>query len=180
MAVQSRLLLLTSNLEKGDSLLMKKIITLIILAMFAALIVPAQDASQPNTPDAAKAISKVLVERLQARLMSAHIVIDNGRLTSFQLHPAVYVKLLQSVDTSSCPEDFRLAWLDYIQVWQRKMDVKIMAVNLADGISLFQGNLGAISDIAKRNEANDTLISWQKCERVALQYGVDSSRIRLH
>jgi hypothetical protein len=110
--------------------------------------------------------------------MSTHIVIDNGRLTSFQLHPAVYIKLLQSVDTSTCPEDFRLAWLDYIQVWQRKIDVKILAVNVADGISLFHGNLGAIGDIARRNEASDTLMPWQKCERVALQYGVDSSKIK--
>ena len=148
--------------------------------MFAALSMSAQDASQPNKTDAAKSISKVLVERLQARLMSAHIVIDNGRLTSFQLHPAVYIKLLQSVNTSTCPEDFRLAWLDYIQVWQRKIDVRIMAVNVVDGISIFQGNLGAMGDLAKRSEANDTLIPWQKCERVAMQYGVDSSKIKLH
>ena len=49
------------------------------------------------------------------------ITIDNGKIVSAQLHLVQYLQTLEKIDTAGCPEPFRLAWLDYVQTWERKL-----------------------------------------------------------
>lgn len=157
---------------------MKKLFTLVALLSLFILQSSAQDDNTTNAKDNGQSISNVLVERLTARLNSAHIVIDDGRIVSAQLHNVRYVKLLKQIDAAGCPQEFRLAWLDYVQTWERKSNPRGTAENVLEGLP-FHGDVNALTDIAKRMEADDTLKSWQKCERVALEFGVDASKLEI-
>ncbi|HEV2328085.1 MAG TPA: hypothetical protein VGY56_04765 [Verrucomicrobiae bacterium] len=158
---------------------MKKLLTLVALLSLSILQSSAQDDNTINAKDNGQSISNVLVERLAARLNSAHIVIDDGRIVSAQLHNVRYVELLKQIDTAGCPQEFRLAWQDYLQTWERKSNPGGTAKNVLEGLPEFHGDVNALTDIAKRMEADDTLISWQKCERVALEFGVDASKLEI-
>jgi len=159
---------------------MKTLITLIGLSTLLAIYPSAHAQTFTNSADAAQSISNVLLERLSARFDSMYIVINDGRLKSAIFHPARYVKLLKQIDTAGCPQDFRLAWLNYVQTWERRNSPQTASENLLNLIPAATGNLSGLNDIAKRSEANDTLIPWQKCEQVALEYGVDTSKVKLH
>jgi hypothetical protein len=159
---------------------MKKLFTLVALLSLSILQSSAQGDDTTNAKDNGQSISNVLVERLTARLNSAHIVIDDGRIVSAQLHNVRYVELLKQIDTAGCPQEFRLVWLDYLQTWAQKSNPGGTAENVLEGLPAFHGDVNALTDIAKRMEADDTLISWQKCERVALEFGVDASKLEIH
>jgi len=159
---------------------MKKLFTLVALLSLSILQSSVQGDNTTDAKDNGQLISNVLVERLTARLNSAHIVIDDGRIVSAQLHNVRYVKLLKQIDTAGCPQEFSLAWLDYLQTWEQKSNPGGKAENVLEGLPAFHGDVNALTDIAKRMEADDTLISWQKCERVALEFGVDASKLEIH
>ena len=159
---------------------MKKLLTLVALLSASILQSTAQGNNTTDAIDNGQSISNVLVERLTARLNSAHIVIDDGRIVSAQLHNMRYVKLLKQIDTAGCPQEFRLAWLDYVQTWKRKSNPRDTAENELEGLPAFHGDVNTLTDIAKRMEPNNTLISWQKCERVALEFGTDASKLEIH
>jgi hypothetical protein len=159
---------------------MKKLFTLVALLYLFILQSSAQGDNTTDVMDNGQSISNVLVERLTARLNSAHIVIDDGRIVSAQLHNVRYVKLLKQIDTAGCPQEFRLAWLDYVQTWERKSNPRGTAENVLEGLPAFHGDVNALTNIAKRMEADDTLISWQKCERVASEFGTDASELEIH
>jgi hypothetical protein len=159
---------------------MKKLFTLVALLSLSILQSSVQGDNTTDAKDNGQLISNVLVERLTARLNSAHIVIDDGRIVSAQLHNVRYVKLLKQIDTAGCPQEFSLAWLDYLQTWEQKSNPGGAAKNVLEGLPAFHGDVNALTDIAKRMEADDTLISWRKCERVALEFGVDASKLEIH
>jgi hypothetical protein len=159
---------------------MKNLFTLVALLSLSILQSSAQGDNTTNSKDNGQSISNVLVERLTARLNSAHIVIDDGRIISAQLHNVKYVELLKQIDTAGCPQEFRRAWLDYLQTWERKSNPHGTAENVLEGLPAFHGDVNALTDIAKRMEADDTLMSWQKCERVALEFGVEASKLQMH
>jgi hypothetical protein len=166
----------TVNIEFS---LMKKLLTLVTLLSWSILQLSAQVDNTANAKDNGQSISNVLVERLTARLNSAHIVIDDGRIVSAQLHNGRYVKLIEQIDTTGCPQEFRLAWLNYVQTWERKSNPRDTAENVLESLPAFHGDVNALTDVAKRIEADDTLISWQKCERIALEFGADPSKLEI-
>jgi hypothetical protein len=170
----------TANTVYVEFYRMKKLFTLAALLSLFILQSSAQGDNTTDAKDNGQSISNVLVARLTARLNSAHIVIDDGRIVSAQLHNVRYVKLLKQIDTAGCPQEFRLAWLDYVRTWERKSNPRGPAENVLGGLPAFHGDVNALTDIAKRMEADDTLISWQKCERVALEFGVHASKLQIH
>ena len=159
---------------------MKKFIALIGYLTLLFITPLAHSQTVTNTPDQTQSISNVLLKRLSARLISARITIDDGKIVAVQLHPIRYMKLIQQIDTTGCPQDFRLAWLDYVQTWQRRTNPRVITENVLEGLPALHGNFSGLNDIGKRMESDDTLIPWQKCVRVALQYGVDASKVKLH
>ena len=128
--------------------------------------------------DQGKAITTILSERLTARLNSMRMVIDNGRIVSAHLHTRLYLMRLQSIDTAGCPQEFRLAWLDYIQTWERKLSGRRAAEDVLEALPALSGDFRDLGDIGKRMAASDTSEAWRHCERVALEFGVDASKVR--
>ena len=152
---------------------MKTTIALFSLLFLIAFKSTAQDVAPTQL------ITNVLTERLEARLLCMRIVIDYGKIQSAQLHAVRYMKFLEKIDTTGCPQDFRMAWLAYVQTWERKYDAHRAQENLLDTIPLLTGNTRGLTDIAKRMESSDTDEAWRGCETAAMESGIDSSKVTL-
>lgn len=79
-----------------------------------------------------------------------------------------YSAALRKIDTSHCPKDFQLAWLDYVQVWECFADYGLPGMAL-DLVLLKQLDG---SQLERRSRSRDTKEAWNKVERIALYYGV--------
>jgi hypothetical protein len=123
-----------------------------------------------------QAIANVLSERHHARLNCMRILIDNGRVVSAHLHFREYLLALRRIGTEGCPQKFRLAWLDYVQSWERRLSGRRAAENLLESVPALEGDFHGLNDIARRMDASDTDESWRHCERVALEFGVDATK----
>ena len=156
---------------------MKIIITLFSLLFLFELSGKAQ--TLPAAVSPTQSITNVLKERLEARILCMRILIDDGKIISAQIHGVRYMKFLEKIDTSGCPQDFRMAWLAYVQTWERKFDAHRAQENLLDTIPVLSGNTHGLTDIAKRMESSDTDEAWRGCETAAMESGIDTSKVTL-
>ncbi len=174
-----QIILLTKSVTRYWLYSMKKIVPLAGLVILWVLNAVAQNEANTNTVNESQAITNVLIERIKTRFICMRIVIDNGKLVSAQLRPAQYLRALKTIDTAGCPQTFRLAWLDYVQTWERKLGNKGVTENLLESLPALNGVFLGLNDVAKRVAASDTDEAWRHCERVALECGVDASKIHM-
>jgi len=104
---------------------------------------------------------------------------------------ADYVTELGKIDPSTCPKQFRDAWVGYLESWERKKDPIIQEQNRLDtaptklgghiGVSAGSTTGGQIGgelerpnlDIAaERLSKLDNDEAWLNCKRVAMDFGV--------
>jgi hypothetical protein len=128
----------------------------------------------------AGAITNVLTGKERAGLSCARILIDNEKIVSVHLHGGQYITALKKLDASGCPENFRQAWSDYIAAWQRKQDQEHATDETLDAISMWKGDFNDLAATVRCIEAYDTEKAWQNCERVALECGVDASKLNVN
>jgi hypothetical protein len=87
-----------------------------------------------------------------------------------------YIAELQKIDTSACPKEFQLTWLNYVHACESEAEQ-------TPGTRLREASLGAIGIMTRsdtlekigtrRNEVeNATTLAWQNVETVALKYNV--------
>ena len=131
-------------------------------------------------PTSKTIITNVLIEKERAGLNCARISIDSGQIASVYLHSGQYLTALKQIDVKDCPENFRLAWSDYIAAWERKRQQEHATEDTLDAISMLKGDFNDLPATVRCIEAYDTKEAWQNCERVALAYGVDASKLNSH
>jgi hypothetical protein len=114
------------------------------------------------------AINRVLQERMIARQKTGFA----GQSPQLQ-QPGPYVKLLQKITTEDCPQDFRLAWLEYVQTWERNASPANGLRKLAElGIGLTTGHLAIAADALRPSPGTDTDEAFRKVQKAALEYGI--------
>jgi hypothetical protein len=147
-----------------------------------------------------QAIIKVLQSRMDARDKSTAFVRTPGKQVRTLDLPHVLHHLKQ-IETADCPDEFRTAWLAYIQAWERyaspssieRRQKQILAsptsrsmggnleghAGLGSGVG---GGLSAHYDSTHENNAKlaefldreDTSEAFRVVESVALKYNVDA------
>jgi hypothetical protein len=132
------------------------------------------DKSQPSPT-----ITTVIIQKERAGLGHARILIDSEKIASVYLHGWQYLAALKKIDTSLCPEKFRLAWSDYVSAWDQKLKQEHATAETLDAVSMWKGTFDDLPATARRMEPYDTDRAWQQCERVALEYGIDASQLSL-
>jgi hypothetical protein len=90
--------------------------------------------------------------------------------------PRRYVNKIHQIDPSHTPKRFQLAWLDYVQAWERISDQTpgmVLGETYVAMIGVYTHS-SRLTDVAARPiEAADALeMARQKLERVALEYDV--------
>jgi len=166
---------------------MKDVITRARLIVLTGLVILCISGCQTGTKVAGKGqplsksiITNVLIEKQRAGLSCARIAIDNGQIASVYLHSGPYLVALKQIDVKGCPENFRLAWSDYIAAWERKRKQEQATEDTFDAISMGKGDFNDLPATVRCIEAYDTIEAWQNCERIALTYGVDASKLNSH
>ncbi len=132
------------------------------------------DKFQPAQP-----IATVIVEKERAGLRHARILIEGEKIASVHLHGWRYLAALRKLDTSLCPEKFRLAWSNYISAWDQKLKQEHATEETLDAVSMWKGTFDDLPATSRRIEPYDTDGAWQQCERVALEYGIDPSKLSI-
>lgn len=139
---------------------------------------------RPRTSFATKSdldptIMTVMVQKERAGLGHARILVDNGRIASVYVHGWQYLLEIEKIDVARCPEEFRSAWSNYVAVWGQKLKQEHATESTLDAVSMWKGDFADLPAISRRIEPYDTETAWARCERVALEYGVDASKARL-
>lgn len=117
------------------------------------------------------AIEEVFKKRVDARKACTRIEYFPAPLTNL-IEPS-YVVALRKIDTSATPKAFQLAWLDYVQSWERKQDLlKQTASKIELALGAAKGSPGATQDALSRMDKSDTTEAFRKVVRVALELGV--------
>jgi hypothetical protein len=125
----------------------------------------------------APSITTVIVEKERAGLRHARILIDSEKIASVYLHGWRYLAALRTIDTNLCPEKFRRAWSDYVSAWDQKLKQEHATAETLDAVSMWKGTFDDLPETSRRIEPYDTERAWQQCERVALEYGIDPSKL---
>jgi hypothetical protein len=139
---------------------------------------PGPSVSSPNNSTQTR-LNDVLLAKARAGLGNARILIDDGQIVSVWLHGSPYLKALKKINTSDCPENFRLAWSDYLAAWERKLNHEKATPDTVDAISMWKGNFADLPATVRCLEPYDTNDAWQNCERIAQAYGVDAAKINV-
>lgn len=115
-------------------------------------------------------MARVFGERASARQFATT---NLGKKLGPVLNERSYVAELHKIDVSDCPKVFRLAWLDYVQAWERHID---LPGKLGRGLEA-TGSLYAQSGPAFK-QAQDRMISadpneaFRRLQRAAVECGV--------
>jgi hypothetical protein len=131
------------------------------------------------------AIAAVFAEHRKA-CQNSYVVRSNGGGEHQKFSPRIFLRQLKAIKTDGCPEDFRFAWLGYIQTCdrfiapspvQRQEDTQIkraMLVNFhaVPGIGLDVDNRESGMEMAKHLMKRNCQEVWHRCESVALRHGV--------
>ena len=86
---------------------------------------------------------------------------------------------LKKIDIKGCPENFRTAWAGYIVAWERKRNQEQATEDTLDAISMWKGEFADLPATVRCMEAYDTVEAWQNCERVAVEFGIDVSKLNV-
>ena len=141
---------------------MRRIRTLIPLL---AILVGCQQGKQDQA-----AIKSVFEQRSEARKAST---VDIGKKKGVMFDGNAYVNALHKIDASACPKKFQLAWLDYVQAWERnKAPINDFASKAEFAVGLAFHSTAAVSDSVERIKRGDTDEAFRQIVRVAAQYDV--------
>ena len=124
-------------------------------------------------------ITTAIIQKERAGLRHARILIESEKIANVYLHGWPYLAVLRKIDTSLCPEKFRLAWSDYVLAWDQKLKQEHATEETLDAVSIWKGTFDDLPATSRRLEPYDTDGAWQRCERVALEYGVDASKLNI-
>jgi hypothetical protein len=149
---------------------MKHLTTIVFLAIFGFAV--SGGLSRLQAAEGHQAIAKVLAQKEQADVNCVHVVIDGGSILSVSMHGLDYLKLIQKIDVSGCPEKFQHAWSDYCGAWEQKLKQEKAKEDTMDVISMWKGEIADVPMVCQRVEAYDTDPAWRQCEKIAMNYGV--------
>lgn len=119
------------------------------------------------------------VQATMDAMLSAHerSMSKNGKKASGFIERTQYIEGLHQISTDGCPQNFRLAFLDYVQTWERasKPGAGLGSTGeFAIGAVSKSGN--AMQDASKKLAAIDTDEARRRLDMVALEYGVEIHR----
>jgi hypothetical protein len=124
-----------------------------------------------------QAIVAVLNQACAANLNATHVrTMRNGRsITNFSVKD--YLAGIETISTAQCPEDFRLAWLNYIQTLQRDRAPfsGLGAITEFEVSTLKTSPSGEKDALARLDKLNGNE-AWMHVETKALDYGVQLVR----
>lgn len=91
-----------------------------------------------------------------------------------------YARALQSIDYSSCPKKFRLAWFDYVAAVVDLSDKNLAASSVKDllelGMSVYTKDGRLAEDAVQDTDSfKRPAILLHRCQRIAISYGVSFS-----
>ena len=113
-------------------------------------------------------VQKAIAQVVQARAEAYQKASVSKKIRGREVFDAsVYLKALHEIDTKECPKKFRLAWLDYVQAWDRQMEILPF---LFEGVLAIKGDL---KPLAEGQIARNTTEKWRAVQRMALEYGID-------
>lgn len=141
-----------------------------VLVLAAALIVPAAfDFLSRAIKDEREAIAAVLDARVK---LKAECWMPAPPMWVPGVDEYKFAAGLKKIDPSDCPEDFRLAWIDYVHAWDRKA-MKTLG-ELTKGTAALTTGLATknFSHTLKRAEQRDVAEAFRGVQRVAVAYGV--------
>lgn len=122
----------------------------------------------------------------KAENRNAIVIVFNQRALRFQaavhanrLNEVQYINGLKSIDCSSCPKEFALAWLDYVDTADRLLGRGFLGFAIAQAevkteefMAVKSGSSVAAADAVKRENNLDIAEAERKLWRVAAEYGV--------
>lgn len=171
---------------------MKKTVVILVSVLVVGLGVGLVIWHERNAERAA--IQQVLNERLKAHeTFIEHLKAARGLFANQLRVKAItdYITELGKIDPSTCPKQFRDAWVSYVESWERKKDPIIQEQNQLDKTPTKQenhiglseglttgGQIGSdierpnLHDAAERLEKTDSDEAWLNCKRVAMDFGV--------
>jgi hypothetical protein len=115
------------------------------------------------------AIREVFARNSEIRKKSLRIMHVSTNLDS-----KAFYEGLKQVSTKDCPEEFRLAWFDYVEA--RRLWAEYDLLSLArDGMQVAAASVepSSFTDVSRRWDKKDARHFFEVCRRVALKYGVD-------
>lgn len=132
----------------------------------------AQEAKAKQDQEHRAAITSIFQQRLEARKKSLHIFRDlfNNPHTNFV--GQTYLRELHKIDTAPCPKEFRLAWLDYVQSWERFSTSDDLGARVEYAVGAAGRSGEAVTDSMKRLDGFNTTEAFRKVVRVALEFDV--------
>jgi hypothetical protein len=127
--------------------------------------------------DRQQAIIAVINQAHAANVDARRIInFRNGRsVTNFVVK--IYVSEVQKIPTAQCPENFRLAWLNYIQTLERQhVPFSGLGAVTEFEISAFRGSSSGTKDALARLDKLNVNDAWMNVETAALDNGVQLVR----
>jgi hypothetical protein len=119
-----------------------------------------------------KAIKHVIAEKENASVTWAYYAVDGRDIANLQIHGVQYLRAIDKIDVSSCPETFRAAWTNYCAAWAQKLKKENADEDTLDLISVGKGEAGDLPNLVRSLEAYDTQPAWNRCEQAARDCGV--------
>lgn len=165
---------------------MKRTITLIVVLLLVGVGVAAEIKLNDSRRHAqAIAISTVFSNHRSA-VQNSYVLVRAGDTKHQKFSPRILLRQLKAIKTDGCPEDFRFAWLRYIQTCdrfitpspvQRQEDTQIRcamsgSLHIGPGVGIELDNRSSAMAMAKRLIDRDCQQAWHRCEAVALREGV--------
>jgi hypothetical protein len=120
-------------------------------------------------------IVKVIVQQRSAFTNCARFIQTKDGNRWVQFSDKDYISGLHRIPVVRCPQKFRLAWSDYVQTWERKMEQGMLgkAVDVAELALAAKSGSGKVADDAlERMKKLDNAEAWRQVERLALEYDI--------
>jgi hypothetical protein len=165
---------------------MKRTITLIVVLLLLVVGVIAEIKFNDSRHHAQEIAISAVFANHHATVQNSYVLVRAGDTEHRKLSPRMLLGHLKAIKTDGCPENFRLAWLRYIQTCdrfivpspvQRQEDTQIRraisgSLHIGPGIGVELDNRLSAMAMAKRLIDRDCQEAWHKCEAVALRDGV--------
>lgn len=163
--------------DSQTSSLLWAAITLLLLIVFTGGIVLYVGVIQPKIAASQQRVSlqHVFEQRLVARRAAVVQVMGNVGISK-----AVYLPLLQKIDTSGCPPQFRFAWDVYVVAWQQQgNDSNAKGLHNAKVVTtaVATDNPLALLGLESATPQDVTTAPFRECQRIAAEFGYYSPDI---
>jgi hypothetical protein len=122
-------------------------------------------------------IVTVLNQANKARINATHIRILGNARSKANFSLKEYLAGIETISTAQCPENFRLAWLNYIQTLQREgAPLSGLGAVTEFEISTLKASPNGTKDALARLDKINGKEAWMNVETTALEYGVQLVR----